>query len=786
MTDDVPQHFDQQPTSPKDRSAGMLLALLIIGAVMVVGGAVIALKAIQKLPLPAPGVPPVGNVNTGRAGITVPTAIKKFNSYQELTDFLAEHSGGDGYRYDRMAPMSSLGMPVQELRNVGPSTGGMGLDGTVNEGLSYSTVVGWGTQGSWAGNDYSNTNIQVAGVDEADIIKTDGRYIYAVSGQNLFIIEAYPPDRAAVISKIEFKSQPQDLFINGNSLVVFGLNTAMQSSDTYKKFKRRSAYTFFKVFDVSDHKNPRQIRDLDFEGQHTNARMIGDYVYLVTANSAGYIDGEPPIPRLLENNLELPIERGSPRCNCPDVYYFDPDEDSYSATTVAAINVQKAAEPVTSDVYLLTAGQTLYVSADHLYITYTKRVDPEVLTWEALRDSVLPRLSDRDRERIAKIEAIDSNILSRAEKFRKINAIIERWAESLGDDEQRRIEKELEGTLQERWKVIAQQLEQTIIHKIAISGRDLNYVTFGAVPGLVLNQFSLDEHDGYLRIATTRSRQWNRWGEFNRSSQDSYSNLYVLDKNLKVAGKVEELAPGEQIYSVRFMQDRGYLVTFRQTDPLFAIDLSDPRNPRQLGKLKVPGFSDYLHPYDNATLIGLGQEDNKLKLSLFDVADVSAPREIAKYIFDDYGSDSIARKQHKAFLFSKEKNLLVIPIALGGGGGVDVISCPPCLPGNPCPQCEPPILYQPFTGAAVFSVDKTGFTLRGKIRHEGVSQVEPMQGGYKRQTYYPRPIKRSLYIKDVLYTFSDQYLKANHLGTLGELKYLELKKEARDDFEIIN
>jgi len=227
------------------------------------------------------------------------------------------------------------------------------------------------------------------------------------------------------------------------------------------------------------------------------------------------------------------------------------------------------------------------------------------------------------------------------------------------------------------------------------------------------------------------------------------------------------------------MGKRMYLVTFVQTDPLFTIDLSDPNNPKVLGELKIPGYSNYLHPYGDDMLIGLGKDTaasewggvktKGIKLSLFDVSDVANPKEVDTYVAGDAGSDSIALSDHKAFLFSKEKELLSIPATIaedkdGRGWGQMV-----------------------FSGALVFRVDKTGFELKGKIDHSdgGKVGIQDCWWGY---CYYDNNVLRSLYIGDNLYTYSNKYLKANSLDDLKELKNLELKKEKKggDDFIIVN
>jgi uncharacterized secreted protein with C-terminal beta-propeller domain len=305
---------------------------------------------------------------------------------------------------------------------------------------------------------------------------------------------------------------------------------------------------------------------------------------------------------------------------------------------------------------------------------------------------------------------------------------------------------------------VTENTEKTIIQKIAITeDGDITYVAQGEVPGHVLNRYSMDEYNGYFRIATSMG-----WMVDNR--------LYVLDENLNLAGKIEDVAPGEGIYSARFMGNRCYLVTFKQVDPFFVIDLSDPAKPVILGELKITGYSDYLHPYDETHIIGLGKDTvdtgqwarfQGVKVSLFDVTNVSNPVEIDKYvIIGDRGTESLALDDPHAFLFSKDKNLLVIPITLyewdNSSGDVD-----PSTYG-----------YYTWEGAYVLHVDETGISLDGRIAHEYEGEPEYDYGYY--YTYNQNHIKRSFYIDDILYTVSDHVMKANDLVNLEEICKIEL------------
>ena len=205
----------------------------------------------------------------------------------------------------------------------------------------------------------------------------------------------------------------------------------------------------------------------------------------------------------------------------------------------------------------------------------------------------------------------------------------------------------------------------TVVHKIAIKDGRITYIGKGEVPGTLDNQFSMDEYNNNLRLATTSSVYTN-------SGQYTYNNVYVLDGKMATIGSLTHIAEQETIYSTRFIGDRLYMVTFKRIDPFFVIDLSTPETPKILGKLKIPGYSDYLHPYDATHIIGIGKETTAnewggvsvsgVKLALFDVSDVANPKQLDKVQIGDAGSDSAALTDHHAFLFDRTKNLLVIPV----------------------------------------------------------------------------------------------------------------------------
>jgi uncharacterized secreted protein with C-terminal beta-propeller domain len=303
----------------------------------------------------------------------------------------------------------------------------------------------------------------------------------------------------------------------------------------------------------------------------------------------------------------------------------------------------------------------------------------------------------------------------------------------------------------------------TVLYKFSLNNGKIAYAGKGSVPGTILNQFSLDEYNGHLRIATTTGQIWRD------DEHTSKNHLYLLDEHLRLTGKLENIAPGEKIYSVRFMGSRAYLVTFKKVDPLFVIDLKDPKAPKILGKLKIPGYSDYLHPYDENHLIGFGkdaveQKDRAyyqgMKVALFDVSDVEHPVEKFTEIIGDRGTESELLHNHKALLFSKEKNLLAFPVTL--------------MQTERNGQEEDATRYGEFVfqGALVYQLDlQRGFTLRAKLTHLSEADLRKAGNGWYDSDLN---IRRILAINDMLYTVSPAKIKAYRLADLRESKSLSL------------
>ncbi|RJS85724.1 hypothetical protein CW706_00460 [Candidatus Bathyarchaeota archaeon] len=582
-----------------------------------------------------------------------PTTLKTFSSYGELRSFLSKVRSpyGGWMWYGLFAEASS-----------------------VLKAAPVSTLI----------PEHSTTNIQVAGVDESDVVKTDGNYIYMISEGRIVIVRAYPAEEAEVSSTIELNGTAIDLFINGDRLVVF-------ESSNFIGWNLETEISV-KVYDVSDRRTPILKRDVSLNGWYFGSRMIRDYVYVIVNSPAIRLHWNETTVNLPEIRIGDHVERIS----ATEIRYVDFESYFNTFTTIVAINIYDDEEKLFHETILTGPATCMYVSPSNIYIAISKV--PECI--------------------------ISPFATAKATR------------------------------------------ESTLIIKIRIDAGEITCEANGEVPGRVLNQFSMDEYNGYFRIATTT-------GYLARISKEATArnHIYILDGNLKIVGMLEGLAPGEHIHSARFIGDRCYMVTFRKVDPLFVIDVSNPETPKVLGKLKIPGYSDYLHPYDREHLIGIGKETvpaeerdfswyQGVKISLFDVSNVEKPKELDKFVIGGRGTETPVLHDHKALLFDGKRRLLVLPVLVAEIDGEKYLrGYPPYMPGD-----------YVFQGAYVFNVSEGGITYRGRITH--IQGEDLAKSGWN--FYSPYSVKRALYIDGILYTISDKKIKMNSLEDLKLINELEI------------
>ncbi len=470
------------------------------------------------------------------------------------------------------------------------------------------------------GGDYSGTNVQVEGVDEGDIIKTDGKYIYVLRGGEELLILKADGAASAVVSRTvigwssydeqkdenssSYRSEmkhPQEMFVMDGRLCVISYYSNYYSAwQNEKWYSENKDYSCVDIYDVSDPAAPRLLRSLGQDGYVQGTRMLGGKVYLVTSYWVRNIDEDDPttyVPALYRDGAAriFPADRICICPNCNSTEYVVLGEYDLSSCDCTASRS------------LLGGGDTLYMDDSSLYVM----------------DS---RWSD---------------------------TVIRSYQESVYTVEEHRNGSE------------------TVISRFSLSD-DLNLVATTSVPGYMDSQFSADAYDGYFRLVTTRNDSVYRvykdekydfvnyqWGEAQQTT-----GLYILDSALNEAGKVEDLAPNERVYSARFDGPIAYFCTFRNVDPLFAVDVSDPYAPKVLSALKISGFSEYLHPWGSGRLFGFGMEADEetgstsgLKLVMFNTEDkTNVTVQNTLRISDCYYSEALY--DHKAFFIDGSKNII--------------------------------------------------------------------------------------------------------------------------------
>jgi len=515
---------------------------------------------------------------------------------------------------------------------------------------------------------YSKTNVQVQGVDEDDTMKTDGRFLYISSGDRVSIVEAYPPENLRNVSVIEAK-------------------------------------------------------DLEATAQENSTVWIsGLFVYPGKLIVIGYLQNY--YPWIVREDASVYIQPASfePRAT---VYVFDITNasDPRLEMSVGVSGYPTTARMIGDFVYLIDQAYVWQYNDQVLVPKLWQNgvgsdlelsnimYDPTAVYPSAFVNVLAVDITNGDSECKSIIAGYASTVYM---SHQSLYVSFQKWSGDVILVNDTATPEDESGT-------------RTTIYKLAVDELSMEPVARGEVKGWLLNQFSMDESAGNLRVATTTG-----WGS------ESLNSVYVLGANLTIVGVLTDLAPSESIYAARFIGDILYLVTFRQIDPLFVIDLRDPTNPKVLGELVMPGFSTYLHPVDETHVLGIGQENWSVKISLFDVSDPMNPVEQSKFVLETT-SYSLAGWDHKAVLFDLSKELLVIPVEsytiFNDTYGAKYTS-----------------------GAYVFRVSiEDGISLRGFVTHDMPSY------------YWSGWVQRSAFIGDYLYTISYSLLKVNSLLDLSEV-----------------
>lgn len=654
-------------------AVGILSAMVLVAMIYSFGAAP---QTLNQNPTPS-AMPSATPITSGTLPANNPEVapMLNFQSYEELNNFILNNDGRGGT--NPATPSATMPAPMPTSRPEG----------------SFAAVSPSQDSNKAAGT-YSMTNIQVAGVDEADTVKTDGTYLYTiVNGTTVYILNAgsNDPQDAQVLSKITYENGYLSgiyLSEDGSKLAVLGnryiryaypVEDKSSASSMIAPPYWNSGATFIEVYDLTNKASPVLARNFTMSGNYFNSRMIDDYVYAIVTETVYNYGNEVNLPIIYSKDTAFNIEPSS-------ISYIRSPDSSYTYTSVISINILDSTQAPTNTTVMMGYTSQMYVSLDNIYVvspTYTQ----------------------------------DGQFSS--------------------------------------------------IYRIGINQAVLKAQAQGSVVGTPINQYSMDEYNGNFRIATTT------WIMDNATTSDGavfkvsrqVNSIYVLNDDLNVIGKLEGFKMDEGLYAVRFMGEKCYVVTFKQIDPFFVIDMSNPTAPKVAGELKIPGYSSYLHPLDENHLIGIGKENNTLKLSLFDVSDINAPTETAKYIVEGGYTDSIASYDPHAFLYNPQTQQLIIPVSING------YTVMPFITDGREPATTSTDSY--WQGVYIFKVNtSTGFELQGKVTQIDNTQTQKAEDYYWRSSNLE--IQRALYIDNILYTISNGRVQLNSLSDFALLAKVNL------------
>ncbi len=589
----------------------------------------------------------------------LPEGIRKAQSREEIEKIILKNYTKYDKYYFFDAIADGVDMTVGVTAAPGSATGSASDTNSFNNSTSREEL-----------KQYGETNTQTKGVDEADIIKNDGRYLYVVgydlsSNRKLRIIDT---ETMTVVYNGYLYNDSGDIldiseiYVSGNTLVAVG---------TYGNYYGYGCFvdgyggiggkTVSVVMDITDRSSPKTLRKVEQDGSYRSSRMVGGVLYTLTEYTVSGKDEEEA-----KTNSVPEVAGAEIKCDC--IYIIDEDSSRYICLTAYDT---ATADGVVSSLAVLGRGGEVYCSENTLYVIGNKYVNLK---------KVKEKNSDTDN--------------------------------------------------------------YSVISAFSLKGTNIAFKAQGEVPGYINNQYNLDEYQGNLRIATTA---------YSTKKNADVSSLYILGGDMKIIGKVENIADDEQIKSVRYMGDKAYVVTFRNTDPLFVIDLKDPKNPVIKGELKLPGYSAYMHPLSENIILGIGYNGDSqnadftsLKVSLFDVSDMANPKEISYLTYNDCYSYVVDNP--KAFIYNSEENYMVLPLQKYSTYNYE-------LSGYNC---------------YIVSVKNNKLTLEYDLKHN-------VQDVYSGITFL-----RGTYIGDEFFTVSDNLTVKHSLKTgekLGECKIYEEGKK---------
>ena len=480
--------------------------------------------------------------------------------------------------------------------------------------------------------EYSTTNVQVAGIDEPDFAKSDGKNIYLASSDTLYSVLAYPPE------DLKENYNYSDLDYYNPQLLLSEDNLIVLSNSEVKALDKDSGDELW-ALEFKDNEE-------DYYGYVSlvDSRLINDKLILVYSEQ---VSGEP-IPICTREGRScvknpIPLER-----------YYLPPMPYYASEQLYKIYYVNASNGKILDSAAITGSYSsyLYVSNKNIYLVNYYSKSPDVLLYSFILENneLFPAwFVDRVRE-------LNSYNISEQSKLYELRELINRDLRSSFNSEEAwlNFHKKYNSKFEDYLENNLDKVQFSIINKFSIEDNQLGKLKYSKVVGKPLNQFSMDEYEGSFRIATSVFSPYSSWTPME-------NRLYIFTNDLENKYSSDSFGLDEKIYSVRFVSNLAYVVTYKQTDPFFIFDLSDPQNIELKGELKLPGYSSYLHPISDSQVLGIGKDDNNnVKLTLFDVSDPSNPEKLDGFSTTEYWSETISN--HHAFMYDSRKGYVFLPI----------------------------------------------------------------------------------------------------------------------------
>ncbi|MCK9292476.1 beta-propeller domain-containing protein [archaeon] len=597
-------------------------------------------------------------------------------------------------------------------------------------------------------NDFSNTNVQVSNIDEGDVVKTDGKHIFIAKNNTITVIDNVTPPIAEE-NKYTLKIEDDNLdvsnlnikamFVNKEEKLLYVISEKQIIESKFTEYSilypqmNYIPFTVINTYKIND-SSLEELSSIETKGNYYESRMKEGIVYIITND---YLYDFRPIAYYDTVMIPVSETKKNVKTNFKPTIVVPRDVTAESKVmyNLTTLSYSKNTSSIIDSIDLiLDNSNTLYMSYDNLYIATQKNRYYPFYRFAGNNNNNIDPVFEEIYDKVYPLD-VSNKIKDNLEDQDKLIEILNDYYKTLDQKEKEELYNKINDETNKYYEEQRAEFDKTYINKIELKSNGLfGEIIQGEVKGNLLNQFSLDESDSYLRVATTY-QDYNGYSSINKNA------VTILNSSLKEVGIVDEIAPTERIYSARFMGSKLYLVTYRQVDPFFVIDLSSPTNPEILGYLKISGYSDYLHPISENSILGVGQEteanewggENRagVKVALFDVSDFSNPVEVGKWVSDVRGSSTQVSYDHKAFLYIAKNNLVVIPIS------------------------EYYNTTTPKFGFVVLKADESGVNEVTTINH------------IQSNKYYSS-LARSLYIDNELYTISDDLLKTYNFDTEEE------------------